>query len=1022
MAENKLTREIYLNYAKKIVSVLYGDEFFNQYKKRVENGYADFKLVKKRLIQDISIDWISTIEQVLPNLDTIVRNPRKFIVQEEDIVDISLCKAISTESVKHLAQHTNMISKVDPDGTVTPSRILNITKEESFEIYENRFIYTLLLKLKDFVQIRYDKIKKASATQDVLQLNVDSKFNLPSKKVTYRTEYMAQLSFDEVLRMDAETLDKIERIAKIDKIITDFLSSSFAKAMRNSAPVRPPITRTNVILKEPNFKKALTLWQFIETYQATGGFSTSDDIEDIKVETESQQQLRQMVTLNTMLFESLYDQHETDMDLDDAQFTDLLRVGDLDFAKDEIQHDEYAQKLEEDLKEEAEKEEESEEPPETPPEEPEIEIEEEEVIEEVEVEKEVDKDVTVETPPKEEPEDEEPDADKFDQNLFDVRKLYKRPEEDKLRQEEISRIKDAIDRCLMSYRKIKQEELDQREREEALRRRTEELERRAEAFRQRKQELEKEQGQVYLGNDAFSKADVKVKDDFKKAHQELFVNKNEKLSLTDDDLDNIRKSIEIMDHERAKEEAKYKIAFAGDNLDEPTDEDSNVDLPTVDLDAQIKEKEYDREVKREFLGEAKPKKSSKTVVEPMPERHGLNLGKNLLSGGMDIGSELKGAFIDKREPQPEPTEVKEVKPVKTIAKPVSAQTAVKRQRSIAIVDESKVGVGDSPIKGMGAGALLDDTFGEQKANLGDLTKPNASTPKRKPKAKVEPKEEDVKPVETPETKVEAPAEAPVEAVKEPETPAKPKIRKSSGPIDPWSLSATTLNQKYDVASGKVRTFEAVDENKVKVGDAPVKNKDAGDLLDDTFGEQRANLGIAEKKEEAPQEPKAEKPKAERKPRAKKPAEKTEEKPAEVTETPVDKGETTASEGAEKAESAEPKPEPKPRKKREPKPKVDTEAKPETKAENEEKTEEKPAPQKPKKKAEPKDPWGLSATTLNQKYDVPSGKVRNFAPVDENKVGVGKAPIRMATANELLSTFGEQNTKPVIIHRDEDDKE
>ena len=1031
MAENKLTREIYLNYAKKIVSVLYGDEFFNQYKKRVESGYADFKLVKKRLIQDISIDWISTIEQVLPNLDTIVRNPRKFIVQEEDIVDISLCKAISTESVKHLAQHTNMISKVDPDGTVTPSRILNITKEESFEIYENRFIYTLLLKLKDFVSIRYDKIKKASATQDVLQLNVDSKFNLPSKKVTYRTEYMAQLSFDEVMRMDAETLEKIERIAKIDKIITDFLSSSFAKAMRNSAPVRPPITRTNVILKEPNFKKALTLWQFIETYQATGGFSTSDDIEDIKVETESQQQLRQMVTLNTMLFESLYDQHETDMDLDDAQFTDLLRVGDLDFGKDEIQRDEYAQKLDEELKEEADKEEESKEPPETPPEEPEIEIEEEEVIEEVEVEKEVDKDVTVEAPPKDEPEDEEPDAEKFDQNLFDVRKLYKRPEEDKLRQEEISRIKDAIDRCLLSYRKIKQEELDQREREEALRRRTEELERRAEAFRQRKQELEKEQGQVYLGTDAFGKADVKVKEDFKKAHQELFVNKNEKLSLTDDDLDNIRKSIEIMDHERAKEEAKYKIAFAGDNLDEPTEEENNADLPTVDLEAQIKEKEHDREVKKEFLGEVKPKKASKTVVEPLPERHGINLGKNLLSGGMDLSTELKGAFIDRREPQSEPAEVKEIKPVRTIAKPVSTATAVKRQRNIAIVDESKVGVGDSPIKGLGTGALLDGTFGEQKANLGDLTKPNATTPKRKPKAKAEDKAEEVKPAsvapvektETPET-VARVAETPVESTKEAETAVKPKIRKSSGPLDPWSLSATTLNQKYDVASGKVRNFEAVDENKVKVGDSPIKNKAVDDLLDDTFGEQRANLGITEKKEDTPAEPKAEKPKTERKPRAKKPVEKTEEKPAEVTETPDQKAEIPTPEVTEKADTPEVKPEPKPRKKRAPKPAVEgenkAEEKPETKAENEEKASEKP--QKPKKKAEPKDPWGLSATTLNQKYDVPSGKVRNFAPVDENKVGVGNSPIRMASTNELLSTFGEQSTKPVIIRHEDEDKE
>ncbi|MCQ2603077.1 MAG: DUF2357 domain-containing protein, partial [Clostridia bacterium] len=343
MAE--LTKEIYLQYAKKIVSVLKGDEFFNQYKKRVDEGHSSFQLVKKRLLQEISIDWIATIEDCLPNLDTIVRNPRRFIVQEEDIVDVSLARAISTESIKHLAQHTNMISKVDKDGTVTPSRILNITKEESFEIYENRFIYTLLLKLKDFVAIRYDKIKKATATQDVLQLNADSKFNLPSKKVTYRTEFMAQLSYDEIMRLDPETLDKIERVAKIDRIITDSLSSPFAKSMRNSAPVRPPITRSNVILKEPNFKKALTLWQFVETYKATAGFSQSDDIEPIEISDSSTQDLTNMVTLNTMLFESLYDQHETDMDVEGAQFTDLLTIGDLDFGKDEIQHDEFSQKV-----------------------------------------------------------------------------------------------------------------------------------------------------------------------------------------------------------------------------------------------------------------------------------------------------------------------------------------------------------------------------------------------------------------------------------------------------------------------------------------------------------------------------------------------------------------------------------------------------------------------------------------------------------------------------------------------------
>lgn len=183
MADNKITREVYRQYANKIVSVLNKEGFYEQFKKRVDKGASSFKLAKKRLVQDISIDWIDTIESILPNLDTIVRNPRKFIVQEEDIVDVSLARSISTESVKYLAQHTNMISKVDEKtGDVTPSKILNITKEESFEIYENRFIYTLLLKLKDFVTMRYDKIKKASATQDVLELDIESRFNLPSKK------------------------------------------------------------------------------------------------------------------------------------------------------------------------------------------------------------------------------------------------------------------------------------------------------------------------------------------------------------------------------------------------------------------------------------------------------------------------------------------------------------------------------------------------------------------------------------------------------------------------------------------------------------------------------------------------------------------------------------------------------------------------------------------------------------------------------------------------------------------------
>ncbi len=596
MSENKITRDVYRQYAAKIVNVLNGEDFYEQFKKRVDKGASEVRLSKKRLIQDISIDWIDTIEEILPNLDTIVRNPRKFIVQEEDIVDVSLARSISTESVKYLAQHTNMISKVDKDGSVTPSKILNITKEESFEIYENRFIYTLLLKLKDFVTMRYDKIKRATATQDVLDLEIESRFNLPSKKVTYRTEYLAQLSFDEVMRLDPDTLTKIERVAKIDRIITDFLSSSFAKSMRNSAPVRPPIMRTNVILKEPNFKKALTLWQFVETYNATAGFSTSDEVEEIPVENADTARIRDMVTLNTMLFESIYDQFETDMDMEDKEFADFLRVGDMDFQKDQIDRDEYAQKLDNEIQDQEEEEKVEEvkptenenaeteiEPP--PPEEKEkekeeVEVEVEKIIEkEVVVEKVVEVEKFKELPPKDmdDQPDLEPDADKFDQHLFEVRKLFKRPDDDKIKQEEIIRVKDAIDRCLTAYRRIKQEELEERDRQERIRRRKLDIEKRAAAFRKQRDDIisgtMKPEDSVYFGIDPFAAQRAKIEEEKKQKQREeeaqkLLAKKNEHLDLNNPDVEGVQKEIAEMEEENKKRKKRNaKIDKGLDTLD-----------------------------------------------------------------------------------------------------------------------------------------------------------------------------------------------------------------------------------------------------------------------------------------------------------------------------------------------------------------------------------------------------------------------------------------------------------------------
>ena len=103
-------------------------------------------LVKRNFeLHEYDYEWLERIEDVLPYLDNILRNPKRFIVNEEEIVKVELSKKITVESVIHLTQHTNLIQDYnEKTGDVKPTKVLNINKEESLDTYENRFIYTLI--------------------------------------------------------------------------------------------------------------------------------------------------------------------------------------------------------------------------------------------------------------------------------------------------------------------------------------------------------------------------------------------------------------------------------------------------------------------------------------------------------------------------------------------------------------------------------------------------------------------------------------------------------------------------------------------------------------------------------------------------------------------------------------------------------------------------------------------------------------------------------------------------------------
>lgn len=256
-------------YLENINNMLSSDPGYTKLVKCIDEGKNGFRIIQKRGQKAIDLTWVKIIEDVLPNLDTIIRNPRRFIVTEEDIIDVSLARSVSKESVKHLATHTGLISAVEGDRII-PSKILNVSKEESIEIYENRFIFTLIRKLGEFVQVRYEAVKNSIINDDKAQISVESLYNVGGMQLLFKLDTIANMTFEDSIHLNKDELSEYERVARIQSIVNGFRNSAFAKEMKKCTPVRPPITHTNVLKNDVNFKAALKLWEFIFSYDKPG--------------------------------------------------------------------------------------------------------------------------------------------------------------------------------------------------------------------------------------------------------------------------------------------------------------------------------------------------------------------------------------------------------------------------------------------------------------------------------------------------------------------------------------------------------------------------------------------------------------------------------------------------------------------------------------------------------------------------------------------------------------------------------
>lgn len=229
----------------------------------------------------MSFEWLNEIEFACPYLDNIVRNPKVALIKEEDVVKIEKAKKISVDSVKDLSRHTHYIEKITEDEEVQPSKLLITRNEQTFNIYENRFIFTLIHSLLRFVTDMELQLNDFESTDDkVLEYAASTVTNDERVNIELKITASELPKDDDGNDMKKEIENIRLRIKKIKDYISSWRRSEFISSLEKAHVyfVIPPIKKTNMILKNPNFQIAIKLWDFLRTYQEQDRDGTKDSL------------------------------------------------------------------------------------------------------------------------------------------------------------------------------------------------------------------------------------------------------------------------------------------------------------------------------------------------------------------------------------------------------------------------------------------------------------------------------------------------------------------------------------------------------------------------------------------------------------------------------------------------------------------------------------------------------------------------------------------------------------------------
>lgn len=247
------------------------DETLNENSKVfLKNTNSDMHFKSDFLGDSLSFEWMDEMEKACPFIDIIVRNPKLALVQEEMVVKVEKAKKITVASVKDLARHTNYISKLnEKTKDIEPKKILDIRNEETYNIYENRFLYSLIYTMNKFILEKEDLLNELEVNnKKVLEYKADTTTLKEKVDISLKITSTSIPNDDTNKNIEEEIENIKQRIKRVKEYITSWQRSEMVKALDKAhiTLINSQVKKTNIILKNPNFQIAVKLWDYLRNY------------------------------------------------------------------------------------------------------------------------------------------------------------------------------------------------------------------------------------------------------------------------------------------------------------------------------------------------------------------------------------------------------------------------------------------------------------------------------------------------------------------------------------------------------------------------------------------------------------------------------------------------------------------------------------------------------------------------------------------------------------------------------------